>query len=314
MMEYIKPKIEFYRRRDFSEKLNVTFAFIRENWKPLLKYSFYIIMPVCLVQTFAMNSFFSTYIDLMSASAIGTGGFYGSASSVLANYGILIFCMMLGGAIMSGVIYSMMQTYAKRENRLVDVTLDDFKDNIVRNTWKYLRLLLLFTFVYIIILSVMIFLAYISVYTLALTIPIFIACIILVIPLMLVFPVSIFEEKISMIDAIKKSWKLGTATLWGMLGLMIVLYIISSVIQTITMMPWYIAEMVGMVFSLSSESMITESFIFKFLLYILGLLQSLGVYISMIIGIIGLAFQYFHAREKVEGVKIESNITNFGNL
>ena len=313
-MEYTKPKIEFYRRRDFSEKMNVTFAFIRENWKPLLKYSFYLIMPVCLVQTFAMNSFFNTYIDLMTNSATGMGTFEGSASSVVANYGIVMFCTMIGGAIMSGVIYTLMQTYAKRENRLIDVTLDDFKDDFVRNAWKYLRLILLFFFAYIVIVSIMIFMAFISVYTLALTIPIFIACILLCVPLMMIFPICIFEDKISIVDSIKKSWRLGTATLWGMLGLIIVLSIISSVIQSITMMPWYIAEVVGMVFSLSSESMIAQSVIYKFLLYLLGLLQSFGMYISMIISIIGLAFQYFHAREKVEGVTIESNITNFGNL
>ena len=313
-MEEIKPKIEFYRQRTFTEKMNATFAFIRENWKPLLKYSFYLIMPLCLVQTFAMNSFFDTYVNLMTGSALGTGSFSGSLSSVVANYSIWIFCMLLGGAIMSGVIYSMMQTYAKRENRLINVTLDDFKDNIVRNTWKYLRIFLLFIFAYIIILSIMVLMAFISGYTLIITIPIFITCMLLVIPLMMVFPISIFEEKISFTGAILKAWKLGTSTLWGMLGFIIVLNIISSVIQTITMMPWYIAEMVGMVFSLTSESMIAQSVIFKFAVYILGLLQSFGMYVSMIIGIIGLAFQYFHAREKVEGITIESNISHFDEL
>jgi len=96
--------------------------------------------------------------------------------------------------------------------------------------------------------------------------------------------------------------------------LMIILYIISSVIQTITMMPWYLTVVIGSVFSVATESTINQSVIYKFAIYILGLIQSFGMYISMIIGIIGLAFQYFHAREKVEGITIESNISNFDKL
>ena len=313
-MEYIKPKIEFYRQRDFSEKLNVTFAFIRENWKPLLKYSFYLIMPICLVQTFAMNSFFSTYVGLVANSSTGSNLFSGSLNSVLANYGVLMLCFMIGGAIIYATIYAMMQTYAKRENRLIDVTLNDFKDNLSKNVWKYLRILFIILFVYIMAVVIMAFMASISAYTLVITIPLFIAFIILIIPMMMIIPISIFEENLSITGAAKKAWKLGMATIWGMLGLMIVLYIISSVIQTVTMMPWYITQLVGMFFSISSESMITQSVAYKFIVYILGLIQSFGMYVSMIIGIIGLAFQYFHAREKVEGVTIESNISHFGEL
>ena len=131
---------------------------------------------------------------------------------------------------------------------------------------------------------------------------------------MMIIPVYIFERDIRLTDAVRKAWKLGIATFWGMLGLMVVLYIISSVIQTITMLPWYITILVGTMLSLTSESMITQSVIYQFAIYILGLIQSFGMYVSMIIGIIGLAFQYFHAREKVEGITIESNITNFNEL
>jgi len=239
-----KPRIEFYRQRTFSEKMNATLEFIRENWKPLLKYTFYIIMPVCLIQTFAINAFFDTYMGLLSRSA-GGDIFNNSMYSVFANYGIWILCMMIGGAIMSGLIYAMMQTYATRENRLQGVTLDDFKEYLIKNTWKYIRVIFLLLIAYLLIVFFIILLAFISTMTLILTIPLFIAFVLLIIPLMIVIPVYIFERDIKLMDAIKKAWKLGTATLWGMLGLMIVLNIISSVIQTVTMMPWYLTTLVG---------------------------------------------------------------------
>ena len=312
-MEYLKPRIEFYRQRSFSEKLNVVFEFIRENWRPLLKYSFYVITPVCLIQTLALNSFFTSYLNAIMKLS-GNSLFSNSLSGFIINYGSYLFCALIGSAIMSGLIYAMMQTYAVRENRLQEVVLDDFKDLLVKNAWKYIRLLFLILFVYVIIVMLMGFLAAISLWSLVITIPIMLIGILCLLPLMLVVPVYIFERDITFIAALQKAWKLGFATLGGMLGLMIVLYIISSVIQTVTMLPWYVVLLVGMIFSITSESTMSQSAIYKFILYLLGLIQSFGAYIASIIGIIGLAFQYFHAREKVEGVTIESNITNFGNL
>ena len=312
-MENKKPRIEFYRQRTFSEKLNVIFEFIRENWKPLLKYSFYLLMPVCLIQSFATNALFDTYISLVSKTT-QDNLFNNSLYSVIANYGIMMLCILIGAAIMSGMLYAMMQTYSTRENRLQDVTLNDFKDTLIKNIWKYIRVLLVAMLAYTLIIGIMAFLAYISIMTFFITIPIFIVFILLLIPLMMIIPVYLFEHDIKLLAAIKKAWKLGIATFWGMLGLMFVLYIISSVIQTVTMMPWYLTLFVGTIFSLSSESAMNQSFIYKFIVYLLGLVQSFGVYVSVIISIIGLAFQYFHAREKVEGITIESNISNFGEL
>ena len=312
-MKNQKPRIEFYKQRSFSEKMNATFEFTRENWKPLLKYSFYMIMPICLIQTFATNSFFNTYLSLLERS-VGGSSYINSVYDIFVNYGIMMFCIIIGSAIMSGMIYAMMQTYATRENRLIDVTIADFKDAMTRNVWKYIRMFLALLFVYIFVIVIIGALTYISTVTLAITIPLFIALIILLIPLMMVIPVYIFERDINFTEAVKKAWKLGTTTLWGMLGLMIILYFISSVIQTVTMLPWYLTLVIGMAFSLASEYMIAQSIVYKFAVYLLGLIQSFGMYVSMIIGIIGLAFQYFHAREKVEGITIESNITNFDEL
>jgi len=312
-MEHPRPRIEFYRQRSFSEKLNVVFDFIRENWRPLLKYSFYVIMPVCLIQTLAMNSFFTSYLKIITKLS-GNNVFGESMVSFFVNFGVWLLCIQIGSAIMSGLIYAMMQTYAVRENRLQEVIFNDFKELLVKNTWKYLRLLLMIIIVYIIIVTMMGFLAAISLWSLFITIPILLLGVLFLIPLMLVVPVYIFERDITFFQAIRKAWKLGLATLGGMIGLMIVLYIISSVIQTVTMLPWYVVLFVGTIFSLTNESTMNQSAVYKFVLYILGVIQSFGTYLALIIGSVGLAFQYFHAREKVEGVTIESNISNFSNL
>ena len=315
-MEKLTPRIEFYRQRSFSEKMNVIFEFIRENWRPLLKYSFYLIMPICLIQTFALNSFFNIYFAALSNTAqLGNDLFGSSLVSFFSNYGAFMLCIMIGSGIISGLVYTMMQTYAVRENKLQDVMLNEFKDLLVKNTWRYIRLMLAIIVAFILIVLFMALLAtMVSTWSLIVTIPLLLVGVLVLIPLMLLFPTYIFERDITFVNAFRKAWKLGVATLGGMLGLVIVLSFISSVIQTITMLPWYVMILVGSVFSLSSESTMNQSVSYKFALYIFGLLQSFGMYVSSIIGIIGLAFQYFHAREKVEGVTIESNISNFSKL
>ena len=313
-MEYLKQRIEFYRRRSFSEKMNVIFEFIRENWKPLLKYSFYLIMPVCLIQTYAMNSFLSVYISALARDGSSGTLISNSMASFFGNYGVWMLCYLIGSAILSGMIYSMMQTYATRDDKLHNITINDFKDSLVRNTWKYIHVMLALLFVFVFAVLWIASLAFITTWSLAFTIPILLIALLLLIPLGLFVPVYIFERDISFSQAFRKAWKLGYATLGGILGLMIVLYIISSVIKTVTMLPWYLMTIVSTVFSITSVTTANQSPIFKFVQYILGLVQSYGSYLSMMIGVIGLAFQYFHAREKVEGVTIESNISNFEYL
>ena len=66
-MEYPNPKIRFYRERTFGEKLNITFDYLRENWRPLLRFSLYLILPLCLIQSFFLNRFMvNTLTDLPS--------------------------------------------------------------------------------------------------------------------------------------------------------------------------------------------------------------------------------------------------------
>jgi hypothetical protein len=243
-------------------------------------------------------------------------GFISSMESFLFNYGLMMLCMIIGTIICSALVYTLMQTYDARENRLSDIEFKDISSLLKKNMIRCITVIFTFLAIYLLFIVVVVLLAYLSsVYTLFLTIPLFLIFILLLIPLMQIFPVCLFERDLRLAGAIKKAWKFGIATFGGMILLMFVLNIIASVIQSVTMMPWYLTVIIRAVFSLSQETpALDNSIIYKFSVYILGIIQSFGIYISSIIGLIGIAFQYFHAREKVEGVTIESNIENFNKL
>lgn len=58
----------------------------------------------------------------------------------------------------------------------------------------------------------------------------------------------------------------------------------------------------------------TVSVGYSFLLYLLGIIQAFGAYLSMIFTLIGLAYQYGHASEVVDSVTVENDIDNFDKL
>jgi hypothetical protein len=310
-MIYPEKKIEFYRQRSFSERLNATFDFIRANWKCLLKYTFYLIMPVCMLQSLAMNSQITAgyYTSLQADGDVST------ATGFLSDTGLLALCALVGSMIIQSMVYAMMQAYAVREDGLRGIVLSDFKANLLVNLRKSF-----FIFMFVIAVAAVVCAASIlsatsfGLYSLIIIVPLAVLFVLALMPLMILAPTYIFERDIRFSAAVGKAWKLGTKTLGGMIGLVVVLAIISYVIQLFTMMPWYLTAVLGRLFASASESQMTHSAGYKFILYILGLLQTYGTYAASTIGIIGLAFHYFHAREKVEGVTVEAKISNFNSL
>lgn len=72
-MESQKPKIAMYVKRPFGEKLNASFDFLKENWKLLLKFTTYLLLPLCLIQALSLNGLMSGALSI-SAIASSTNG------------------------------------------------------------------------------------------------------------------------------------------------------------------------------------------------------------------------------------------------
>ena len=101
-------------------------------------------------------------------------------------------------------------------------------------------------------------------------------------------------------DALKKTFRLGFATWGGVFLISLVMGIIAGILQGVTLVPWYAATIVKMLFT--------------FMLYLLASVQAFGTYLAMIFTFVGLAYQYGHASEKMDSVTIESDIDNFDKL
>lgn len=312
-MDSQKPKIAMYVKRSFGEKLNASFDFIKESWKPLLKFSTYLILPVCLIQALSLNGVMGGALEMSQLSQVTMGSPDISSLGVmfLVQYAAYILLSIIGIILLSSLVYGLIQKYNESEERLQGVTLGILKPLLFRNIRKLFALMGMSIILSVVVLAIVGALAGLSSFTLILTIPFLIA---FGVPLALLTPIYLFED-ISLVGAFNKTFRLGFATWGGILLISIVMGIIASVLQGVTMTPWYIATLVKYFFSMSDTgSATTVSAGYSFALYLLGILQTYGAYLSMIFSLVGLAYQYGHATEVVDSITVENDIDNFDKL
>lgn len=269
-MESQKPKIALYVKRPFGDKLNATMDFIKENWKPMLKFSTYLILPLCLIQAISMNGIMGEQWALQLPKRPGNP-LEAIGAQFWVNYGLMFLCYLVGSILLTSIVYGLMQIYNQREERLAGVTFADLKPFLFRNI-KRLLVMVLFYIVLIIAVSIVIgILVAASPFTLLLTIPLLIAC---AVPLALFTPIYLFEE-IGIFAAFQKTFRLGFATWGGVFGVSLVMGLISSVLQGVTTTPWYIATIVKYFFMLSdTQNELTISAGYSFMVYLLAIIQT----------------------------------------
>ena len=82
----MEQKIEMRKMRDFSAKINATFEFLRQNFKPLFKAIAYIAGPAILAQGVVYGYYNRSVINLTAAGQQGDGIF-----SFLGEFSLLQF-------------------------------------------------------------------------------------------------------------------------------------------------------------------------------------------------------------------------------
>ena len=304
-----KPKIALYVQRSFGDKLTAAFNFFGENWKVLLKYCIYLILPICVVQALFMNTFMGGYMNLVTNS--GSGGLFDSAGvSFWLSYGILIILSMIGSLVMSSLVYALVKIYNDRENRLEDLTFVELKPVLFRCMGRIFLIGLFFIGISILYFAVAGILTMATPLTLLLTVPLVIAA---VIPLAIFPPIYLFEE-IDLWEAFVKALRVGFSTWGGIFGIAFVTGLISNVLYGVASIPWYTMYIVKMFLTSGTSQEVVASMGYSVVNYLFGIIMAFGIYISCIFPILGLVYQYGHSCEKMEHTSIVDDIDKFEQL
>ena len=272
-------KIVFYKERDFGEKFNVTFEFVKQNWKILLRYALYGILPLAFVGALSLNSLMQNMVDVSSGNSMFSDEL---SYSMLFSYALLLPTSLAAYIWIGTVVFSMMQFYNAHDEGLQGVTFQELKPSFRRNAWRLLAVGAVVAFG---------------------------------VPLILVTPTYIFED-ISVWRAYVRGFRLGWSTWGGIFGLGFVLSLLSNVVSVVFVMPWEVCILVKTLFvqAYAGEETFVGSVTFVILQYIFGVVMWIGSYLIYNLFFISTGYLYSHAAEKLDDMSVGQGIDDFEEM
>ena len=309
-----KPLIKLYRIRTFGEKISDTFDFVRENFRSLLKYLTYLMLPLSLVQAFAQTNFMGGYMDFIEKMGknVQQSSDVSQMLSWVGSMTLMVVVDYVAMMLLVAIVYAMMQHYEQRPQRLEGITGEELRPDVTRMLGRQFIVLITSIVVMALFGVFAVLMALIHIGMLAIVFLVLLA----VTPLFaLVTPIYLFERETGIVSAYTKSIRLGWKTWGGIVGVGLVLFVIVTIVGSIIETPWTIMLMVKNVLTAQgSETGFVSSFGYTAIQYLLGVISTYVGNLLMSLLYIGMAYQYGHACEKVDGVTVDRDIENFETL
>jgi hypothetical protein len=225
--------IEYHHTRDFSRKMNVTFEFIRQNFKSLGKSMLLIAGPPLIVASLIVATFMNELLDMtkaVSASAGDSEAFQTYFMSV--NFYVqlvLMFVLLMLSSIMSiATVNNYIILYEEKNTNNIEVS--EVWQRVRETFWMYFGTTLIFFLLAIPVTIGLIIpaslLAAISPLLIVFGIMgAFVAFFYLAISVSLTYFVRAYE-KTGFFDSLARSFKLVRNKWWSTFGLIVILYLV----------------------------------------------------------------------------------------
>lgn len=317
-MENFTP-IEFQQARDFSKKINTTFEFLKQNFKPLFKSMLFIAGPPMLVGSVLAGSLYSDYfgfIGKLGQSQDPTDAatnFFGSPL-LWIEVVIAVLFVFISAVMIISVVYNYMLEYEEKKSNTIDV--NDIWER-VRNTLPTYIGTVLGYWVLVIAAYILVVLMIIGTAAISPGLAFLVGFVVVIGLIYAAIALSLFffiraYENLGFFESISRSFFLIRDKWWSTFGLLFILGLVQSTIASLFLIPSYINFFVSMMHtidgnpfqepSLFSETIntifMTLYFIVSFLLYALPL--------------VALAFQYLNLVEMKEAKGLLSKIETLG--
>lgn len=306
--------IDFPRLRDFSMKVNATFEFVKQNFKPLAKSILVIAGPPALIASLVIGNFMSDFMKF--TTNMGTGNFgdlfltvdFWVQMMLLLVFGILTYIFTIATINNYLILYS--------EKRTNQIEVPEVWARVRETFWMYfgtaIFLGILILAAYLVLIIPIVLLAAVSPFLIFFGVVFFIiAFMYLLFSVSLTFFIRGYEKK-GFFESLSRSFYLVRGKWWSTFGLIVILSMIAGVISYIFMVPYYIATFSTLLhqttpdtFAEPSSSLLLISKIFLTLYYLAQIMLSM-------IPNVGIAFQYFNLVELKEAKGLLSDIEKFG--
>lgn len=285
-------QIVLLRKRDFSQKLNATIEFIRQNFRNLFKSLLYIAGPITLVVGIAVV-FIQRSFWLMAED---TGFEFSSTRSIetIQQTGLVVLVSFLAVMMVITVVNSYIKVYGRKGPSDIEV------NEVWQETKKH----------YFSVLLASIIVAFVTVVA---TFFFIIPGIYVGVALSLIFIIIIFEDK-NPFDAFGRCFKLISGKWWSTFGLIIIVGILQYVIGLVFSTPLLIFQFLNVFNSLETLDMNNLNTGNQIIYITLSTISTVASYFLSALLYIALAFQYFNLVERKEATGLMSEIQNMGNV
>ena len=297
-------KIVFYQERTFGDKFNVTFEFIKQNWKLMLRYFAYVVLPLSFVAEFFMEAMMKNVMTLATDPE--------ELMNLIPSYGGFFLVSIAVYLWMGAVSFSLLQVYNARPDGLQNIVFADFKPLLGRNAWRLVKSGLALSLVLLVVMILAGCLFALQMPVIAAVVYLF--CMALMIPFVLFAPVYVFED-IPLWQAFARSFRLGWHTWSGIFALGLVLMILTAIISFVCTLPWecYLLKSFFVVNQGNADSAF-NGVPFMLLQYLLGVLMMLARFLLLAIFYVSISYLYSHAAEKLDQMSVAEGVDHFEEM
>ena len=288
-------KIELRKLRDFGTKFNVTFEFIRQNFKALFSSVLFISVPFYIVGMMLITY----YQNFVMYNDIGAGNFDGDENAALGLLGNMFSYLMIGYVIIMfgyllnvAIVYNVMRLYDEKENPL-EITVGEVWSKVKGDIWKLFGAGILVAIVVVIGMIVLI-----------------IPGLYLAIVLTLIMPIVVFEKK-SIGDAFNRCFYLIKDKWWSTFGLLFVAGMVQGIMGLIFNIPTYIFTF-AVTFHRAQNAFMDPPLWQKVGLILSSSISATGAGLLGVITYTALAFQYFNLVERRDASGLMGRLENLG--
>jgi hypothetical protein len=284
----MKPPIKLLQERDFGQKINTTFEFIGQNFKPLLTAMLYIAGPAAIIAGFFNGLYQSNVLNTAANATSVDASPLGSAfANVLTPmYFLTIIFIGIATVFASQTVYAYVLKYEEQDGATPAITPSVVWDIVKVNIIAYIG------------------------YTILLTLILIAAFVFLVIPAIyigVVFSIIymvMLRENLGLSQAMSRCFYLIRDKWWSTFGLVIIMAFIQGIINMVFQAPVLIVTILKALKIYEGDSDI--------LMTISGIIGTLGSVLTSCIINLAIVFQYYNLVEKKDGTGILAAIDNIG--
>jgi hypothetical protein len=296
-------KIEFRKKRDFGEILNVSFTFLRQHLKPIFKSLLFIAGPFILVGSVLPGLLFYPWIG--ATTETGFSSF--DISSVLVN----IISFIVGVVMAVATVYQYMLLYMQKGPGPIS-TNDVWK--AVRNNFFNILIscmgLVFLSTIGILFSGFIVFSIFNEGAGAVLGFFLLMSSIVYLSVLLSPLLMMRLVEKVNFFKAIARCFTLMEGKWWQTFTLLFVCYIIQSALVSVVFIPFYTFVFAERMLSNDTTPELTTSLIY---VAVGGVILVLTVTASFCLTLVVTGFQYFSLVEEKESVGLLQRIQKMGD-